>query len=62
MEWTLNDFFNATIQLLEPTPPYLQENSVQRRKFAQDLLNGELRVLTSASAWLKNYCLTLSGQ
>lgn len=52
----------AHIKLLEPTPPNLQENSVRRRKFAQDLLNGELRVLTSASAWLKNYCLTLSGQ
>ncbi|XP_073026904.1 ribulose-1,5 bisphosphate carboxylase/oxygenase large subunit N-methyltransferase, chloroplastic isoform X1 [Primulina eburnea] len=52
----------AHIKLLEPTPPYLQENSVRRRKFAKDLLDGELRVLTSASAWLKNYCLTLSGQ
>ncbi|XP_075486784.1 ribulose-1,5 bisphosphate carboxylase/oxygenase large subunit N-methyltransferase, chloroplastic isoform X2 [Primulina tabacum] len=52
----------AHIKLLEPTPPYPQENSVRRRKFAKDLLGGELRVLTSASAWLKNYCLTLSGQ
>lgn len=52
----------AHIKLLEPAPPYLQENIVRRRKFARDLLSGELRVLTSASAWLKNYCLTLSGQ
>ncbi|KZV48662.1 ribosomal N-lysine methyltransferase 4 [Dorcoceras hygrometricum] len=51
----------AHIKLLEPSPHCLQENGV-RRKFARDLLNGELRVLTSASAWLKNYLLTLSGQ
>ncbi|GMG99365.1 hypothetical protein Nepgr_001205 [Nepenthes gracilis] len=30
----------------------------QRRRMAQDLLTGELRVLKSASAWLKNYCAT----
>lgn len=26
---------------------------------ARDLLSGELRILESASAWLKNYCATL---
>ncbi|XP_062092780.1 fructose-bisphosphate aldolase-lysine N-methyltransferase, chloroplastic isoform X2 [Humulus lupulus] len=30
-----------------------------RRQMAQDLLNGELRVLKSASTWLKSYCTTL---
>ncbi|ERN17861.1 hypothetical protein AMTR_s00047p00206770 [Amborella trichopoda] len=32
-----------------------------RRKMAIDLLSGELRVLRSASMWLKNYCTSLSG-
>ncbi|XP_070678444.1 uncharacterized protein [Malus domestica] len=27
-----------------------------RRQMARDLLNGELRILKSASAWLRNYC------
>ncbi|CAN6567544.1 unnamed protein product [Malus baccata var. baccata] len=27
-----------------------------RRQVARDLLNGELRILKSASAWLRNYC------
>ncbi|GAB4854881.1 hypothetical protein Ancab_023467 [Ancistrocladus abbreviatus] len=29
---------------------------LRRRRMAQDLLAGEVRVLRSASAWLKNYC------
>lgn len=34
----------------------------KRKIMAQDLLSGELRVLKSASAWLNNYCSTLSRQ
>ncbi|XP_054785675.1 uncharacterized protein LOC129292160 isoform X2 [Prosopis cineraria] len=33
-----------------------------RRTMARDLLVGELRILKSASAWLDNYCFSLSGQ
>ncbi|KAJ8765968.1 hypothetical protein K2173_020484 [Erythroxylum novogranatense] len=52
--------YNASIESLEkicsvPTC----ENFATRRKMALNLLNGELRVLESASAWLKNYCATL---
>lgn len=50
---------NKHIKMLVPTPPYLCARSVLRRRLAQDLLTGELRVLKSASAWLKNYCSTL---
>ncbi|KAK8672219.1 hypothetical protein V6N13_110592 [Hibiscus sabdariffa] len=32
-----------------------------RRQMALDLLTGELRVLRSASAWLKNYCVVLKS-
>ncbi|KAK1409537.1 hypothetical protein QVD17_36063 [Tagetes erecta] len=32
----------------------------RRMQIARDLLTGELRALESASAWLKNYCETLS--
>lgn len=39
----------------------ISNQHVFRRKMARDLLTGELRVLKSASAWLKNYCATLSG-
>ncbi|KAK6158706.1 hypothetical protein DH2020_006020 [Rehmannia glutinosa] len=45
--------------LLVPTPPCACGKSVLRRRLAQDLLAGELRVLKSASAWLENYCSTL---
>lgn len=31
-----------------------------RGELAQSLLNGELHILHSASAWLKHYCTTLS--
>ncbi|XP_071708067.1 uncharacterized protein [Rutidosis leptorrhynchoides] len=31
----------------------------RRMQLAQDLLNGELQILESASSWLKNYCETL---
>ncbi|KAL0393902.1 UNVERIFIED_CONTAM: hypothetical protein Slati_4356400 [Sesamum latifolium] len=50
---------NKYIKLLVPAPPYLCGKSVLRRRLAQDLLTGELRVLKSASAWLENYCSTL---
>ncbi|KAL0323985.1 UNVERIFIED_CONTAM: hypothetical protein Scaly_2365600 [Sesamum calycinum] len=50
---------NKYIKLLVPAPPYLCGKSVLRRRLAQDLLTGELRVLKSATAWLENYCSTL---
>ncbi|KAG8375372.1 hypothetical protein BUALT_Bualt10G0093200 [Buddleja alternifolia] len=50
---------NRYIELLVPNPPYLCGKGLLRRRLAQDLLTGELRVLKSASAWLKNYCSTL---
>ncbi|XP_028185481.1 uncharacterized protein LOC114372218 isoform X5 [Glycine soja] len=31
-----------------------------RKLMAQDLLQGELRILKSASAWLENYCLSMT--
>lgn len=31
-----------------------------RTRMAKDLLNGELRVMKSAYAWLTNYCSSLS--
>ncbi|KAL0330161.1 UNVERIFIED_CONTAM: hypothetical protein Sradi_5002800 [Sesamum radiatum] len=44
---------NKYIKLLVPAPPYLCGKSVLRRRLAQDLLTGELRVLKSATAWLE---------
>lgn len=31
-----------------------------RKLMAQDLLQGELRILKSASAWLENYCFSMT--
>ncbi|PIA56080.1 hypothetical protein AQUCO_00700433v1 [Aquilegia coerulea] len=37
-------------------------NFALRRQMALDLLSGELRILRSASAWLDNYCSSLSNE
>ncbi|PWA94971.1 SET domain-containing protein [Artemisia annua] len=37
----------------------LSGNNTRRMHLARDLLGGELHILISASAWLKNYCETL---
>ncbi|KAG2406514.1 uncharacterized protein HKW66_Vig0057700 [Vigna angularis] len=40
--------------------PLFCERLPVRRIMAQDLLHGELRILKSASAWLENYCVSLT--
>ncbi|KAG2730084.1 hypothetical protein I3760_01G276600 [Carya illinoinensis] len=53
--------YNAAIKSLVPISfPPMCETLAPRRQMARDLLNGELRILKSASAWLKNYCATLT--
>ncbi|XP_041011953.1 uncharacterized protein LOC121255599 isoform X4 [Juglans microcarpa x Juglans regia] len=53
--------YNAAIKSLVPISfPPMCETLALRRQMARDLLNGELRILKSASAWLKNYCATLT--
>ncbi|XP_037497876.1 N-lysine methyltransferase setd6 isoform X2 [Jatropha curcas] len=55
--------YNASIKLLGPANcPSTCKRVALRKKMAFDLLSGELRVLKSASAWLKNYCTTLLQQ
>ncbi|KAI7752700.1 hypothetical protein M8C21_029233 [Ambrosia artemisiifolia] len=44
---------------LESLSHHSSEKHTQRMQLARDLLTGELRILESASAWLKNYCQTL---
>ncbi|KAM1069280.1 hypothetical protein ACFX13_001245 [Malus domestica] len=52
---------DASIQSLGPvSSPVTCERLSIRRQMAQDLLNGELCILKSASAWLTNYCDTLT--
>ncbi|XP_010253403.1 PREDICTED: fructose-bisphosphate aldolase-lysine N-methyltransferase, chloroplastic isoform X2 [Nelumbo nucifera] len=53
--------YGASIESLGPTYASSVGVLALRRKMALDLLTGELRVLRSASSWLKNYCATLSG-
>jgi len=49
------------IQSLTPvSSSSMCEKFALRKQIARDLLGGELRVLKSASAWLNNYCATLS--
>ncbi|XP_065622319.1 uncharacterized protein LOC112015821 isoform X1 [Quercus suber] len=53
--------YNATIKSLVPvnsTP--MCERLAVRRQMSRDLLSGELRILKSASMWLKSYCTTLT--
>ncbi|XP_028126635.1 fructose-bisphosphate aldolase-lysine N-methyltransferase, chloroplastic isoform X4 [Camellia sinensis] len=52
---------NVSIKSLEPSSsPFMFQKFALRKQMARDLLAGELRVLKSASEWLKNYCTTLS--
>ncbi|XP_045792602.1 ribulose-1,5 bisphosphate carboxylase/oxygenase large subunit N-methyltransferase, chloroplastic isoform X1 [Trifolium pratense] len=52
---------NATITSLDSCDSSsLGERLPIRRQMAQDLLHGELRILKSASAWLENYCFSLT--
>ncbi|PSS33456.1 [Fructose-bisphosphate aldolase]-lysine N-methyltransferase [Actinidia chinensis var. chinensis] len=52
---------DATIESLgHLSSPVMFEKLSPRRQMARDLLAGELRVLKSASEWLKNYCARLS--
>ncbi|TKY50610.1 Fructose-bisphosphate aldolase-lysine N-methyltransferase [Spatholobus suberectus] len=52
---------NATIMSLDSSySPSLRERLSVRRLMARDLLHGELRILKSASAWLENYCFSLT--
>lgn len=55
----LIDKHNEHIKLLIPTTPYLFGKSVVRRQLAQDLLQGELRVMKSARDWLESYCFMI---
>lgn len=50
---------NEHIKLLASTAPDQSMKSVVRRRLAQDLLQGELRVMNSAREWLVNYCLKI---
>ncbi|XP_048231879.1 N-lysine methyltransferase setd6 isoform X2 [Ricinus communis] len=55
--------YSASIKLLESsTSLSICKRFALRRQMALDLLTGELRVLKSASAWLKNYCTSLLQQ
>ncbi|XP_063942592.1 fructose-bisphosphate aldolase-lysine N-methyltransferase, chloroplastic isoform X4 [Daucus carota subsp. sativus] len=49
----------AMESLAVPSSPCMSNKHSLRRKLARDLLNGELVVLKSAGAWLKNYCDSL---
>ncbi|KAL7253051.1 hypothetical protein ACSBR1_007551 [Camellia fascicularis] len=52
---------SVSIKSLEPlSSPFMFQELAPRKQMARDLLAGELRVLNSASEWLKNYCTTLS--
>ncbi|XP_060959354.1 uncharacterized protein LOC115708140 isoform X2 [Cannabis sativa] len=54
--------YESSIKSLEASnssSPVDRETVGIRRQMAHDLLNGELRVLMSASTWLKNYCTSL---
>ncbi|XP_058109896.1 fructose-bisphosphate aldolase-lysine N-methyltransferase, chloroplastic isoform X2 [Magnolia sinica] len=52
--------YDASIKSLDSPNSHNSRQFVLRRQMARDLLSGELRVLKSASAWLMNYCGTLS--
>ncbi|KAK9283295.1 hypothetical protein L1049_011532 [Liquidambar formosana] len=53
--------YNASIKSLGPVnSPSMSEKLALRRQMSRDLLTGELRVLKSAYAWLKNYCVNLT--
>ncbi|KAK7822382.1 hypothetical protein CFP56_036532 [Quercus suber] len=57
----------AFARVLSCTTPEVPVNSTPmcerlavRRQMSRDLLSGELRILKSASMWLKSYCTTLT--
>ncbi|XP_028799450.1 ribulose-1,5 bisphosphate carboxylase/oxygenase large subunit N-methyltransferase, chloroplastic isoform X2 [Neltuma alba] len=52
----------AILSLELSNAPSLSTKLAVRRKMARDLLVGELRILKSASAWLDNYCSSLTGR
>ncbi|CAL5210299.1 unnamed protein product [Lathyrus oleraceus] len=51
---------NTTLMSLDSRDSSLCERLPVRKQMAQDLLHGELRILKSASAWLENYCFSLT--
>ncbi|KAL5066692.1 hypothetical protein RYX36_017579 [Vicia faba] len=52
---------NTTVMSLDSChTSSLCERLPVRREMARDLLHGELRILKSASAWLENYCFSLT--
>ncbi|XP_059458750.1 ribulose-1,5 bisphosphate carboxylase/oxygenase large subunit N-methyltransferase, chloroplastic [Corylus avellana] len=54
--------YNAAMKPLAPvSSSSMCEKLALRKQIARDLLGGELHVLKSASAWLSNYCATLSS-
>ncbi|PQP97283.1 ribulose-1 5 bisphosphate carboxylase/oxygenase large subunit N-methyltransferase chloroplastic isoform X1 [Prunus yedoensis var. nudiflora] len=58
----LAEDYDASVKSLGPvSSPVTCERLSHRRHMARDLLSGELRILESASAWLKNYCATLTA-
>ncbi|PRQ58965.1 putative [Ribulose-bisphosphate carboxylase]-lysine N-methyltransferase [Rosa chinensis] len=53
---------DASFKSLGPvSSPVTFERPSLRKQMARDLLNGELRILKSACAWLKDYCTTLTA-
>lgn len=53
--------YNATIKSLVPVnSTRMCERLAVQRQMSRDLLSGELRILKSASMWLKSYCTTLT--
>ncbi|KAK9913356.1 hypothetical protein M0R45_037174 [Rubus argutus] len=58
----LAEDYDASIKSLGPeSSPGACKRLSLRRQMARDLLNGELRILKSACAWLKDYCATLTA-
>ncbi|KAL8166795.1 hypothetical protein V2J09_008294 [Rumex salicifolius] len=59
----LIDEYKSSIKSLRLSKLNHSENKHSiRRQMALDLLSGEVRVLSSASEWLKNYCITYKEQ
>ncbi|CAI9273491.1 unnamed protein product [Lactuca saligna] len=55
--------YNAFIQsVISDSCSVSLGKDARRVEIAEDLLNGELRILKSASVWLKNYCETLKNK
>ncbi|KAI9118753.1 hypothetical protein K1719_010198 [Acacia pycnantha] len=58
----ISEHSEAILSLESSNAPSLSTKLAVRRTMARDLLVGELRILKSASAWLDNYCSSLTGQ